>query len=66
MVKRGALQAKTAPQVPGQAMSEITWQIQRQSHFMSHHNNLCKQPLGMTGYPECGIVGPFLSLKDVG
>lgn len=32
---------------------------------MSHQNNFCKQPLGITGYPECDIVGPFLSLKDL-
>lgn len=32
---------------------------------MSSHNNFCKQPLGITGYPECNIVGSFLSLKDL-
>lgn len=32
---------------------------------MSHQNNFCKQPLGITGYPECDVVGPSLPLKDL-
>lgn len=32
---------------------------------MSHHNNFCEQYHRITGYPECGVVGLFLSLKDL-
>lgn len=32
---------------------------------MSHLNNFCKQPLGITGHPEYDVVGPLLSLREL-